>query len=839
MDEIIRKWPGKSPAGADGISHPAVYHMLDVAVVAERLIRGRDIAKPLADALVLLVALHDLGKIGVPFRTMLQSGQPQTAGSHWEVTEAYLRAFDAELLAPQLGSGNSRRLALYAASAGHHGRPPTRELHMRNNRPTGDWQKMLEQAGEGQTDARVVVKTFLDLWPSASLADMDTSSQVHVHSWQLAGLTTAADWIGSNIDWFPPTAPGLCLADYLAQARERAARAIEAAGLVAPLPRPERLFDFRPRPMQHACSEVPLPNGPTLAIIEDETGTGKTEAALILAQRMLRDGKGKGLYFALPTMATADAMFARVADVLLQMFDRAPSLALAHGRAALSERYRQLRGGRAHNPDEPGPNDWLADNRRRALLATVGVGTIDQALLAVVKAKHAALRLYGLSSKILIVDEVHEVGDPYMGQLLSTLLEVHAAQGGSAVLLSATIPLKLRANLMGAFARGVGHDSQHAVLSDTHYPAFTLSGASPKPIPAAPSARGPVRVERLWNFDSAIDLLADAAMRGAACVFVRNAVDEAINAVEALRARGTESDLLHARFTLHDRKQHEARVLGLYGKERGARPGRVLVATQVVESSLDLDFDVMVSDLAPMAALIQRAGRLWRHMDRRPSTSRSVETPILYVLSPDPEHVESEHWLKEVIGQGAYVYPAALQWRTARVLFDGGVIDAPAGLRALIEAAHGDDIAVPSVLERAELNAYGKSGAAAALAIHNRIGWSDGYRAGASAADDSDYPTRLGEPQRILVLARIEAGALVPWCGGNWGVETCQRSEVSASARRLMRVSAPEQTEAALASVRERLPEWLRASRIICPVADDGYICEGLMYRRSDGLRFI
>ncbi len=840
MLTIIASWPGKSPAGDAQIAHPAVYHMLDVAAVAERLIHRWGLDRPLADALVLLVALHDLGKIGAPFRAMLQTGQPQTAGSHWEVTEAYLRDFDVGLLAPRLGAGDRCRAMLYAAAAGHHGRPPTKDLqvHRGSGSPTGDWKKMLENAGEGSADSRAVAQTFLDLWPGASLAAVETSAQAKTLSWRLAGLTTAADWIGSNIDWFPPTAPRLDIVDYMALARERAARAVEAAGLIAPRVQQALMFDFPLRPMQRTCAETPLLDGPMLAILEDETGSGKTEAALILAQRMLRAGKGCGLYFALPTMATADAMFARIADILLKVFEDAPSLALAHGRAGLSDKYRELRGGRAHNPDEPGPNDWLADNRRRALLATIGVGTIDQALLGIVKAKHAALRLFGLSSKILIVDEVHEVGDPYMGELLATLLEVHAAVGGSAILLSATIPLKLRADLIAAFERGAGRPCEPAVSSGSSYPAFTVSGAAVMPVPAAPSARGPVRVVRLETQDAAIDLLAASAASGAACVFVRNAVDEAIAAFYALQSRGVAADLLHARFALDDRKRHEQRILGLYGKERSARPGRVLVATQVVESSLDLDFDVMVSDLAPMASLIQRAGRLWRHMDRRPAAGRPVDSTVLHVLSPDPERVESERWLSEAIGGGAYVYPAALQWRTARVLFDAGGIDAPSGLRALIEAAHGDAIPVPEVLERKELEAVGEAGAKKNQAVQNKIDWSAGYRAGASGDSDADYPTRLGQDQRIVILARMEGNSLVPWCGGDWSVEACQRSEVSASASRFKSITLPDQNAPSIAAVRNKLPDWLRATRTICPVDADGTICAGLRYEASSGLHF-
>lgn len=829
LKNVIETWPGKSPVADGAIAHPAVYHFLDTAAVAEELIRPTHIDPALGDALVLLVALHDLGKIGAPFRDMLLKGQPQTRGVHWEVTEAYLHCLDSSVLERHLGGSAAQRHVLYAAAAGHHGRPP--------NRDRDQFQRMIGAAGEeALSDAELVVRTFLDIWPKsslASLADLDAAKKL---SWRLAGLTTAADWIASNVDWFPPTAPGPTVKQHLASSRAAAKAAIVKAGLDSPPPRPGRLYDFALRPMQNACANVPLPEGPTLAILEDETGSGKTEAALILAHRMHYAGKGRGIYFALPTMATADAMFSRVAEIVLRMYERAPSLALAHGRAALSDRYRELKDARAHNPDEPGPDEWLADNRRRALLADVGVGTIDQALLAVVKAKHAALRLFGLSSKILIVDEVHEMGDPYLGELLAKLLEVHAAQGGSAILLSATIPMGLRDKLVRAFESGAGRAGE--APHDQAYPALTISKDVPKAVKAACSARGPVLVQRIAEADAAYELLTEAAADGAACVWVRNAVDEAISAVEALRARGVPADLLHARFALVDRKRHEAAALQRFGKNRAPGPGRVLVATQIVESSLDLDFDVMVSDLAPMAALIQRAGRLWRHMDLRPAALRAVEGPLLHVLAPDPEHVESDRWLRSTLGGGAFVYPVALQWRTAKVLFAAGAIEAPTGLRELIEAAHSDTVPVPTALQTQELKTFGQDGAARNLAWHNRIDWAEGYRRGARGDDDAEYPTRLGEPQRVLVLARREGGRLAPWTGGSWSVESCQMSEVLASARRLAAFSLPDQDQPEILAILAGLPKWIGATRTICEVLYDGAVARGLQYDRKSGLVF-
>ena len=822
MQSILQHWPGKS-ADRQGIEHPAVLHMLDVAAVAEILCPLP--AGGLRQAFLLLTALHDLGKISNSFRSMLRNGQPQGAGSHWEVTEALLHLHD-DLLDAELGADFWTRKELYAASSGHHGRPPTRDLQLtRRGGLSPDWARMRDAAGDqAVTDAAATIRAFLALWPSASLSGINETVARHL-SWQLAGLITAADWIGSNPDWFPPCAEAIDLPDYLDRARRLARVAVDQAGLLAPAVLETSLFDFPLRPMQRACADIALTDGPMLALIEDETGSGKTEAAMILAQRMLRGGKAGGVYFALPTMATADAMFARIVALLPRLFSGAPSVTLAHGRAALSDRFRDLRQTRALNPDEPGPTDWLADSRRRALLANVGVGTIDQAMLAVMRAKHAPLRQFGLGAKLLIVDEAHEMGEPYMGKVLVRLLHLHAAQGGSAILMSATLDLTLRAQLVAAFEAGAGRRVLEP--AGAAYPALTLGSGETVAVTPTPSPRGAVRVVRLESVAEALDLLNTAARQGAACVWVRNAVDEALSAVQALRDRGVSADLLHARYALCDRKHIEANALITFGKSREPRPGRVLVATQVVESSLDLDFDVMVSDLAPMAALIQRAGRLWRHMDRRPQAARPVPAPVLHVLSPDPARVDGAAWANPVLGQGALVYPAPLLWRSAEALFTAGEIRAPEGLRDLVETAHGTG-PVPEALERADLEAAGAAMAGSSHADQNVIDWDAGYRAGASGAEDADYPTRLGRPVLPLVLMRQGA----PWSGGDWSVEAAQLSEVSASAARLARLPLRETAPP------PGLPDWLCRTRRFVDVGPDGTICEGLRYDSSLGLIF-
>ena len=357
----IARWPGKSPVTPGAPAHPAAYHMLDVAAVAEELLADH----PRRALYCLLIALHDLGKIGEVFRRALSEGVVQDR-RHWEVTEAWLH--DPQILAlllQHLGGQNQALLPLVAAIAGHHGRPPTAEIPRHLD-------AMRSRAGtQAHDDALDFVRACLTLWPEARLDGL-RQREAKALSWHLAGVTTVADWVGSNAAWFPATPATQTLAEYLDVARRIAPMALHEAGLLPPAPRADPLFDFALRPMQRAARDIALPLGPMLAIIEDETGAGKTEAAFLLLQRMLCAGKGQGAYFALPTMATADAMFRRARNIVGGLFQDAPSLTLAHGRAGLSVDFREVQNT-APGSDAPVCGPWLVESRRRALLADIGV----------------------------------------------------------------------------------------------------------------------------------------------------------------------------------------------------------------------------------------------------------------------------------------------------------------------------------------------------------------------------------------------------------------------------------------------------------------------------------
>ena len=431
--------------------------------------------------------------------------------------------------------------------------------------------------------------------------------------------------------------------------------------------------------------------------------------------------------------------------------------------------------------------------------------------------------------------------DPFMETQLKRLLEFHAMLGGSAIVMTATLPLGMRDGYAKAFQQGMGIDRPQGPMEKA-YPTLTVIGKSgmtsnnPRAFPA--TCRN-VSVHRLADAEAAREVLKCGVERGAACVWIRDSVDDAIAAYHQLREVGVEADLLHARFALADRLRHERALQRRFGREGIGREGRVLVATQVVESSLDLDFDVMVSDLAPVGSLIQRTGRLWRHMDLRPKDRRPVDGPALHVLAPNPEEVTGRRWLHGVIGSGAWVYPQDVQWRTAQVLFKAGEISVPVGLRKLIEAVYSDDRpGVPEALEEDEFVTEGRKISEEQQAFNQVIDAADAYDQPQLCRifDDDRFPTRLGIPQVTLRLAQEREGSLVPWAGDDehgWLL-----SEVQVSKRRFEKLSGVDQEQPAIKRVRRKWPKWTKYTVQVVPVGDGGRICEGLRYDPAIGIEF-
>ncbi|MCL4768541.1 MAG: CRISPR-associated helicase Cas3' [Hyphomicrobiaceae bacterium] len=887
MASYLDFW-GKAGGASSGQPawHPVAYHCLDVAAVADALLdrnprRLTTLAALLGTSsgnakrfLVCLVALHDVGKFSHHFQAKCPELWAETAGPQlggWQQPPPISRHDQdgyavreplglRELLNPATKGWSATTFnALWAAVAGHHGQPRNDEDHL----PRGFGKPSRSAASDFCRDVRAL------FGPLAPIAEPEEPQRAFfILSWLVCGLTVIADWIGSNRAWFPYREPKQDVAAYWSYAREKAREAVALAGIVPsalhPQLTPERLLPEiaeKFSSLQRRVCEMPLPDGPSLTIIEDVTGSGKTEAALLLAARLMAEGRARGLFFALPTMATSNAMYDRFADSYRRLFDAAarPSLILAHGRRALNAAFTN--SILAETASDDGYVDgnaaacaaWIADDRRKVFLAEVGIGTIDQALLGVLPSRHQALRLWGLSERVLVLDEVHSY-DSYMSREMETLLEFHVALGGSAILLSATLPDRQRAALERAFARGLG--VQHKPQPAAAYPLLTHVARPGVAIDRLPSREDRTRalpVRRLNTFDEAVDEVAARVAQGCAVAWIRNAVDDAAEAAAALRVRGFDPVLLHARFAMGDRLCIERRVGETLGREGNAdaRRGFLVVGTQILQESLDYDVDAMVTDLAPVDLIIQRAGRLWRHTDRR---DRPLSQPELCVLSPDPAQVQSADWYRQISRRGAAVYGHhGIVWRSAAALFRRGVLDTPGGVRGLIEDVYGpselDDI--PEVLRRASQASIGKDSAARSFANATLLKYDEGYGGCRMLwTADTVTPTRFGDPVTVFRLGRVENGAIVPYYLDPSPNHAWALSEVSLSRRRADGVPVGDAAhERMVAAAKETWPKWEQERPLLVLdhdgeawrgwVSKDGQAHQQVLYDASVGLGIV
>ena len=734
---LLRYW-GK--AGPGDSFHPLAYHSLDVAAAGKCLLAGDPLLRrrlaevsglgeePLLDWVTFLLAIHDLGKFADGFQGLRPDllktlqGRGTVAGypeRHdllgyrlWtERLEERLRG-DERLLS-ETGSPDDWRDLLgpsIRAAAGHHGVPPK----LRSLRESLRVQFPAEVEEDALAFVLGAARQFLPAGLPFGLEPFDEQEDCFKRaSWMVAGLAVAADWIGSNSGWFPFHGEPLEPEDYWRTiALPRAGSAVEASGIA---PRSSSTAGglrslwpelTAPTPLQALAETLEIGSGPQLFVVEEVTGGGKTEAALVLAHRLMARGLASGIFLGLPTMATANAMYRRVEAVYRKLFgeETDPSLVLAHSRRDLFLPLESPPADSPYAPDEPTASltcaAWLADSRKKALLAHVGVGTVDQALLGVLPLRHQSLRLWGLAGKVLIVDEVHAC-DSYVRQLLCDLLEFHAAFGGSAILLSATLPAAQRAELLGAFAGGAGFPRPSA--GSMAYPLMThWSGAGlvERAVEARRSAARRVEVRPLRSRGEAGELLLETLERGGCACWVRNTVRDALEAWADWRERlGADRALLfHSRFTVGDRARIEEEVLRRFGPESSAedRRGRLLIATQVVEQSLDLDFDLLVTDLAPIDLVVQRAGRLRRHL--RDASGNRHDAPdergpaVLGLHAPEPVEAAGKSWFSAFLSGAAFVYPDhGRLWLTARWLEEHGGFRMPEDARGLIEHVYGPE----------------------------------------------------------------------------------------------------------------------------------------------------
>lgn len=666
---------------------------------------------------------HDLGKVSPAFQFQVNEVGKLLAGEtlydcwsslprerrkprnapHGLVTAATLPDFLVEIgVGRDLSKRHAKRLAhkFGAIVGGHHGFFPAQQ-------EIDDLDSVIAGTNERSIWRQHSLSIFHQLQGFVHLTLEDLPSRCdNAAAMILAGLTTVSDWIASNPDEKSgfPYANDEPFETYQSGLVEKARKALKAQGWQCletgkPL-KFTQLFPFPPRPLQdvtiHLAKELAPP---CLVMVEASMGEGKTEAALYLADHLQHQSAAGGFYIGLPTQATSNAMFKRVQAFLQKRYpDDVVNLTLSHAAATLKDEYQSTICRLDQVYDEEGQGVFASEwhtARKRTLLSPYGVGTLDQGLMGVVRSRHQFVRLFGLAGRTIILDEIHAY-DLYTSTLLERFLEWAAVLGSPVIALSATLPSTTRQQLLAAYASGCGQPAP--ALPEVTYPritAFANGQAMARSFVASDHVCRPLEITWVKDSDWVEKLQQVLTQEGGCVAVICSTVNRAQAVYQRLQAHfsAEELGLFHGRFLFKDREQIEQDCLKRFGKGNDYRPKQyVLVATQVIEQSLDVDFDLMISDLAPIDLLLQRSGRLHRHTrDWRPSI---LNTPKLWIVEPA---LTAEG--KADFQEGRYIYDRHILLRSWLTLRHRNSIQLPEETDALIESVYALEMSVPEDLE--------------------------------------------------------------------------------------------------------------------------------------------
>lgn len=766
-------------------THHLAHHSADVAAVFLALMDqpiwgarasaalGRRLTAAEAGCLGALVFLHDIGKLAPGFQAKAwPKGHGLVPRGHIEC--GWLWTY---LQRPNALNGATVHIGRWpgimewlAALLAHHGRPVQKPpdgvaAQAFPTLPWYDWRAEEEILGRA-----------LSAWfPEIATSSPPAPDPPFLHFF--CGLLTLADWIASDrraFEFEPQFRH-----DYWHIAQQRASVRVAEIGLDASPPlrgAPEwgLISDLpAPRPAQRAVAV--LPTSERLILLEAETGSGKTEAALWRFSTLVAAGEVDALYFAVPTRAAARQLHQRVNLALRRMFGDASEAVLAiPGQAMAGEaKGKRLPDFSVLWDDEKHePARWAAEHSARYLAARVAVGTVDQVALGGLQVKFAHLRGTALSRALLVIDEVH-ASDPYMTETQLAMVRSHLALGGHVMLMSATL---------GAAARRKWRNEEPADLArdaGLAYPAvWTSKGLNPVPADPDGAKTVHIRAHQGWSGSDAAQMAIKAARQDARVLVIRNTVSRAQETFAACRAEA--EDLLlevqgiptlhHSRFAVEDRACLDKAVEQAIGKA-SSLDGRIVIGTQTLEQSLDLCADLLITDLCPMDVLLQRIGRLHRHRRPRPEGFERAHT---IVLCPErglgPLTKRAENGLGAYSGgpslSGVYIDVPGLQ-ATLDQIAAQPTWQIPAMNRALVEAATHPEALEPlaaargwqAYRQRVVGKALAEMRTAGLVTLDRMLPFLDANGDVRCFPDDERIRTRLGEEGVILTLPEGTIGA--------------------------------------------------------------------------------
>lgn len=760
--------------------HHLGHHCADVAATFQLLLSrrpyrlkaeaalGRVLNLTEIGCLTALAFLHDIGKLAPGFQAKIwprRGGLPETghldAGWLWGEApvggEPGAEWHGILLPWPELGQWFSLILS-------HHGRPTK---HPGSGKVAGVFAKVTGY--DWQLEHRRIGAVFQMWFPDLDKAIPPPAKPAFLHF--ICGLLTLADWIASDARAFPYE-PHL-RNDYWQTALRRAETRIAGIGLAADTLSLSGQADWAlisdhpsPRPAQRAIGR--LTTSTRLVLLEAETGSGKTEAALWRFAALLAAGEVEALYFAVPTRAAARQLQRRVNAALARMFNPVPEALLAiPGQAVAGE----AKGRRLPdfsvlwNDGEARPSRWAAEHSARYLAAPIAIGTVDQVTLGGLQVKYAHLRGTALSRALLVIDEVH-ASDPYMTEVQRRMARDHLDLGGHVLLMSATLGASARCRWFGT-----GIAALHEEAARPYPAVWTAAGIEPVECEESAGKTVEMSAHPGWTGADAADLALAAARQGARVLVIRNTVQRAQETFSAVQAEAPElllqvrgiPTLHHSRFAAEDRALLDAAVEEALGA-KGPQGGKIIIGSQILEQSLDIDSDLLITDLCPMDVLLQRIGRLHRHRRVRPA---GFDAPRAVVLCPpgglDPLVQRADN------GLGAYAAGPSLS---------GVYVDMP-GLAATLDQIAGQPVWRIPEMNRTLVEAATHPEALARIAeargwqaYHQRLRGKTLAEMGAADLvmldrqaplelfpDDEKIRTRLGEEGVVLALPDGTPGA--------------------------------------------------------------------------------
>lgn len=792
MDKILANLWAKTDKSGNAGWHPLILHLLDAAASADAILaREPETTRKRMAAIfgmawedartwfLLVVACHDLGKACPGFQCkwpelLALTGLRLPRSPNTKINHAFVSQIALTELLRKKGWPEELAELVADAVGCHHGEraSPTTLNHLEGDeRALGrdDWTQ----------GRQYLMETLLKIFKPANNPDKQSLSGPDFIL--LSGITSFADWIGSNETWFPFGSPKDCedLQGWFQKRRFNADQALDAIGWEPRTPLSqepnsfEQVFGLSPRPLQQAVADALADlKEPAILLVEAPMGEGKTEAAFFAHLELQRHFGHRGLYVALPTKATGNAMFWRTLKFLRhQGTNRKLDLQLLHGATLLNDTFQNLRLSGIHDSATDGEiraGEWFT-HKKRALLSEYGVGTVDQALMPILPVRHNFVRLWGLANRVVVFDEIHAY-DAYTGTLLVHLLRWLLELGSSVVLLSATLPPSIRRKLAAVVKADLPQQEKEYPRLSVFHP----GGVDQKKFDADPSRRMTLRLRGIPpDLPFIRSALEEHLVTGGMGLAIVNTVQRAQDLyrlfpegepmeregqrVGKRLSDGTEVFLFHARFPADRRQKREDQALETFGENRSRTGRKILIATQVAEQSLDLDFDLIVTDLAPIDLVLQRAGRLWRHARK----FRPVSEPILLVAGLDgaePPPFGKPLWW------GA-VYREDLLLRTWILLHRKDNLTLPDEIDPLVQVVYEEQGDVPEFLrERLEKGlevgdgkAFAQTGQAhqAIIGLPDDASWNDPSR---FVLYDEDEP---GVHRTLMARTRLDGESIV------------------------------------------------------------------------------